>query len=58
MAEPKLTKKQKEMLKKQMEKKMDEKTNEGYDKYYEDEEKGNKADREKMMKVLKKLLGK
>ena len=41
-----------------MEKNIDKKTDEGYDKYYEDEKKGNKSDREKMLKMIKKLLSK
>lgn len=46
------------MLEKIKEKNIDKKTNEGYRKHYEDEKKRNKSDREKMLKMIRKLLGK
>ena len=58
MGDKDLTKKEKEMLQKIKEKNIDQKTNEGYRKHYEDEKKRNKSDREKMLKMIRKLLGK
>ena len=58
MGDKDLTKKEKEMLEKIKEKNIDKKTNEGYRKHYEDEKKRNKSDREKMLKMIRKLLGK